>query len=373
MAFLTTTFRWPTPSPFSLEASGGYSDALNTGNVQYAWCFQVPKTGTLKGVEFDIESVTSSQDIKVSFQDLTNSSFGQPDEVADQYRVITPGVGWNTTGIMSSDGTDDGTKRSVTIGDFLAVVIEWDSTQGDLEINQNGMSGWSGASGTQKFPYMVRKDAGGWDAGAGAFRYPRFALQYDDGSYGYIPFVWPLDAATSISVNTGTTPDEVGLLFSLPFTAKVGGVWAMASATQNFDFVLYNADSGSVVQTYPWDLDLRSAAAGHFGGSNTLHVQVGDQVTLTADTLYRLVIKPTTGSTVTTAQHQLASADLRACYGEPSNWSYTSRTDAGAWTDDDTILPHIGIIIEAINIEEQTEAAELFWFPPVVDTAGWGY
>lgn len=343
---------WPPITPWNGDR-GIYVDTPLDGTfVKLAFCFQAPKNGVIDSIEFLLGSIVSAQDIKISLQnvDMTSTLTGRPDEVVDQFRVISSGSlsadTWTVPGVITSDGTNGGTKRTVAAGEFVAFVIEWDSTQGDLDLRCNDVVPWiDNSNETFGSPWFVRKTASWVNIGN---VHGNFAIRYDDGSYGYLPPLFPSSSRTFVNTfNSASSPDERGIKFSLPVKTRIRGAWLQVEArNDNFDIVVYEDGEPTPIHTHSWDKDLS-------GNDDILSLwtcEFTPPLVLEANQVYRLVLKPTSASgSVDTFYHTLETAALREAWGVPFDWEYTERTDAGAWTDTPTQRFHGGIFIEAID------------------------
>ena len=331
------------PAPFlGINLQSHFGFVLDADGEKTAFIFRVPKTGTLNKVHFRTGTVTTGDDLKVSFQNVDVTD-GDPDETVDQFRVITIADGdddtWNITGIVSSDGTDSGTKRSVTRGEFLSIVIEFDSfVAGALEIDVNlGDAANKPVSGAL---YFDHKTGGTWAKHNNSL--PCFGLEYDDGSFAYIPGVLPAKTyEADTSFNTSTTPDEYGLKFQLPFKCKVGGAWYGTIDIDNAaELILYDSDGSTELENVTLDPDIRSIV-----NLERVAVWFSDDIELLADTNYRLVLKPTTTSNLIYRGITVDSAGLLDQMEGGQLFHKTERTDAGAWTDTTTSRPSMGLIV----------------------------
>ena len=153
--------------PWSLYGSGSgltFSvSLLNSANEKWAAIIRAPRTGTLDKFECRIGTSLATfpgNGLRLSFQDVDLST-GNPDGSVDEFRVVSvsPGVnGWVTPGLMTDDGTDTGVKRSVTAGDYLACVVDFNPTYttGDLTIANAG-----GTAHALTFPYITHDTTGG--------------------------------------------------------------------------------------------------------------------------------------------------------------------------------------------------------------------
>ncbi len=311
-------------------------------NVEAAgFVFRIPKTGTLDMVEFRFNNMSNVPDngVKVSFQDL---SAGEPDGGADQYRVIPSGslaAGWATPGLMTSDGTDTGTKRSVTVGDYLAVVIENNSfTAGDsFQVSALNMSSVAQQL-TRAQHYCTSRNSGGtWTDNA---LVPCMALKYSDGTYAFVAPMWyPISALTTATFNNGSSPDERGLVFSVPVSMELTGAWMLGGVGAAGDLVLYDS-GGNAIATVSFQTQ----------NSGQGYLIPLPPTTLVANSTYRLVLKPTSGSNVTLYDFTVPGNSYLAAVEGGINWYYTQRTDAGAWTDTNTRRPWMGLQFDAIAV-----------------------
>ncbi len=304
------------------SVTGFSPKVLDAAGEKFGAIIQVPKTGTIAKVGFLVGSVTSSQTLKISLEtisasDPTGSAYGgmvagtQASPAANTFYVIALGTG-----------------ATATAGDQIAVVIEFDSTVGDLEID-------SMASSFAGFPYVdlftaawVRDD---W--------IPVVALEYSDGSYENIG-TFPADVLTSSSYANDSTPDERALRFSLPFPCRITGFWAYIDVNDTFDVVLYEGTTAKTTQSF-----------GSHWGSTGYEIYKGYFATpfvITKDTEYFLSIKPTTatGANIRMQEFTVQAAAIMDSFSGGQNIYLGTRTDAGAWTTTTTRRPRMGMIID---------------------------
>jgi hypothetical protein len=279
----------------------------------------------------------------VSFQDVDLAT-GDPDGTPDQYRTIVVADANDNaslvTGILSSDGTDNGTKRAVTRGDLLAVVIEFDSfVAGNLNIATRNTVNPPGSSGGHYTDHFTAA----WAKNASSL--PRLALEYSDGSYWPIPYTCPaVGGIAAETFNSGSTPDERGLIFQVPFSCKASGIWALIDVDGDVDVVLYDSDGTSVLESVSLDANVRIA-----GSSGVFHALWDTDVTLVKDTSYRLAVKPTSVTNASMFVGEYTAAAVLDSLSGGSECHYTSRTDAGAWTEGTTMRPLMGLILSALD------------------------
>lgn len=330
-AFFTTTAGVPAFSNFTIDASG----------ERVAYVFRVPKSGTLNKFEVFLRAVTNNPDngLRFSFQDVDSS--GDPDGTQDQYRDITSALtaGWLAPGLMTSDGTDNGTKRAVTAGQLLACVIEFVTFVASDSVGFGGISGYSTIFGMHNLHYVNERSAAGvWTKSLteGA----SFALTYSDGTYGLIPWWFPATAFNTHTLNTGTTPDEAGMYFEVPMACTVNGAW-----------VRMDLDGPATLKLYQGPTLLKSVSLYSSQRATTngtpLWVPFGS-VDLQANVAYRVTVLPTSTTSLAIYSLDVNTNGLLASMDAVSTWYMTQRTDAGAWTDTNTRRPIMGLSFTGI-------------------------
>lgn len=339
---------YPPPLVSALSALSLATTTLNAATEKFATIFRVPRTGTLDTCEFRIGTVTNNPDngLRISFQ--TVDAAGLPDGVQDQFRTIAgpfASASWVTPGLITSDGTDTGTKRSVTAGELIAVVIEFESFVALDSINIDRLV-LSGSDGIGEAEYFSLEDiTGAWvkitattDAGLQAL-----ALKYaTDGYVNIYEQVYPAETYLSTSYNSGSTPDERAMRFQVPITCVCDGAWVRIDADGDVDIVLYdNADV--VLATATIDASQRAQTL----GMDFVVRWAG--VTLTANTTYRLSVRPSTVTSVTLYRFETEDNARMQAAPAGSQFYESSRTDAGAWTDTDNQRPFAGLHISQLD------------------------
>ena len=300
---------------------GGTTFQINANGERAALIMRVPKTGTVDKFAARIHTVTDAPDngARFSFQDVDLSN-GLPDGSVDQFATVASGsvtAGWLDPGTFDSG-------RSVTRGDYLALVIDIPTfTAGD----NFAVGGSATVSNSMQFPYGVSNSA------KDATNFPAFALHYNDSTWTWIPHVYPHSSVSSVTYNSGTgTADEWGTAWSVPFPCKAWGVEVNLAVASGADFeaILYDSDGSTALATTAHDGSLATTA-----GTARLALPFPSEVSLTANTNYRVAIRPTTGNNVTLSYMVLPDGDImRYCWEGGDNLYMTSRLNqTGAWTD----------------------------------------
>lgn len=333
------------PSLYQIDIfdASATSFLIDASGEKIAFMFQAPKTGTLNACGFRIGNSTQipSSGVRVSFQNR-DAATGFPDGTQDQYRVVT-GMSANTwveTGLITSDGTDGGGKRSVTQGDLLCIVWEFESFAASDVFRLAPNSGTAGQTFYLYPSGALYTSSWGWVAKAASL-----ALIYSDGSY-VMPIPFNLPAATTITttnVSSSTTPDEVALIFvpSVPMT--VCGAWVNVDLDSNADVILYDS-GGSTLASVSHDSDDRRATS-----RGTIAALFSSSVDLTAGATYRLAFKPTTTTNCALGYYDTNSTSVMGANDGGASWHWSQRTDAGSWSETDTRRPFIGLIVDKFS------------------------
>lgn len=353
---IVTVPRLLMPSPFA-DNLGGANIQIDAADKRVATVFVVPNSGTLDKMEFwtsSTVSINAASVVRVSFRSLVSGT-GEPSGVVDQYRDILGSAfaanSWISPGLMTSDGTDTGAKRVVNRGDIVVCVIEYQSFTGGDDLTFIAFRGRvsAGVSGAADgFPYDLFQSGGSWDK-TPATDPLSMALLYSDASYGSpISPGRPggLRGFEATSYNSGSTPDERGNRFTVGAPVRVTGAWvAVTPAVTGSDFELVLVDTDTTTE-------LEAVTVEGYGSATNFpdhrFITFAAKHTLSPGGVYRLTIRPTSVNALShPAAIMNASAVLASLYNE--NWYATTRTGAGAWTDDQTRSHLSGLIVDGIH------------------------
>lgn len=327
------------PKPENFPTNNA-NQVLDASGEKLGAVFRAPKTGTLAKVRFRTQNVTTGDTMKVSFQDVDMAT-GNPDETADQYRTVSVASSddnaWISTGLITTDGTDSGGLRSVTRGDLLAIVIEFDSyVSGNMNIvNSIPPVDYGNAC------YTTLKTGGTWaktSATQGCFE-----LEYDDGTLAYSDTLMP-GYNTAATIASNTTPDEVALYFRFPVGVTVGGAFVIIDLDAACDVVLYDTDGTTALATVSLDSDVRAGTS-----VNGTVVVFPTEIDLTANSWYFLAIKPTTTTAVSYRYMTVRTTASMDMFDLGQNAYLAQRTDAGVWAGTTTSRPRMSLLVTKIN------------------------
>lgn len=350
--------------PFYLDpnlgsgAIGLTSTTISQSVIPYfAVMVRCPKAGTLDRFEFLTANVANNPDngLRLSFQDV--DAAGVPDGTADQYRVITGTISsntWQVPGTMTNDGTDLGTKRTVTKDEMIACVIGFENPVSGDSVSialQSTISNWSGMLQS----YMATGNTTPtWTKTATD---PIIALFYDDGTIAELTdtTLWPISTVTQSVFGSSSTPDEYAMRFQIPFSMRASGLWVRADFDNAADVILYD-NSNTSLGSFSVNSALQRASS---PGITTR--RFSSDVTLSANTTYRIAVKPTSTSTITISNATVPSnAYLGTVFG--TEWYMSTRTDAGSWTDDDNAFFPAGLLVNGIDITASSGGGGSFTF-----------
>jgi len=325
----------PVSSPWALRpnvtiTTVAFSDALRQAStILYA-----PKAGTINRVGILITAATALAPPAYNWGIVTVDAAGRPTAVPfggsalESFAPPALGTGWLWVTLS--------TPAVVAAGDLVAARVAAGGTAPDGTHNFTGRvqtpcSMNTGAPSTEHFTAAWIKSS---SLGVAAL--------YDDDT----PAIPSVVDNQSASFNTGSNPNEIGALLSLPFPAVCSGAFTTYSGgnTADFKVTLYD-DLDNVLGTQTVDTSQASIA----GLDYVVQVQ-WDPVVLKPATNYRLTIAPTTANNMRTGIARTFEATSRAFWPEGARWQRTSRAAPGAWAQDPLQLPMMGLMLSNISV-----------------------
>lgn len=344
---ITSVSPFFTPMPFTWAgvAPSHTTLTINAAADKVAVIVQCPKAGTLDQFEWRTSTVTNDPDngLRMSFQTVDVTT-GNPDGTQDQYRDLDPSPfvvnTWYAPGLMTSDGTDLGVKRTVTKGEYLACVIEFVSFVASDAI------GIATLRNDQLFiNHYVSDGTSGTYATKAITQVGCIALKYDDGTYAEFEYgPYPVDVINSYSYNSTTAgADEYAMLFVPQAPMRASGIWANVDLDADADLVLYDS-GGSALATCSIDSAQRSGT-----GGQPIWARFSTSQSLTSGATYYIAVKPTTASNVTIYTLQPNSTTHMQAFPGGGDWYLATRVDAGAWTTFTDELPVMGLVIDGVD------------------------
>lgn len=312
------------------------STALTASTHKLTMVGVVQKSGTISSVSFRLGAITkgATTELLVSLQDVdaANGPPGRPDGTVDQSGTISTANIVSNTYVTATLGTN----RTVTVGDLLAVVVEFNTFNAGDSVP---ISSFGAASQNVIHSLVGLSHFNGTTWTLSGTSMPIVGLGYTDATVNSLLGAMPLTSVTSNTFNNTSTPDERGIRWVPAYTQVVAGLWAMTIPAGDYDLVLY--DSGGT--------EIASAAC----DANTVRVSAlrpqeryfASPVTVTAGSTYYLTVRPSSATNMTTYTIGLNAAADREAWPLGTEADGVTRKSAGTWTVSSTsrvpILPII--------------------------------
>lgn len=318
----------------TVYSSAQSGQALNDADNAAAWSFCIPADGIITdvGIYLTAENGTSPA-YNVGITTLDSS--GRPTQTAYGGSAITSAQ-WTSTGWK---WVTLSTPATAAAGDFAAVHVYPTASVPD---GSNNISVLCNSVIVPSGDGCALSYTTGWLAQAGA---PAMAIKYDTGVIRGLALA---SNTLNVNIRAGTTPDEAGCLFQVPAAMTVFGVrfYALSSgwgSAATAEVILYNSSGTALATATISDKDF-------VDDNNSVNVYF-DAVNLSANTDYRIAIKPgvDTNGNVYTPVWTFESTAALAAVPEGSRWQYTSRADAGTWTNDNVSVCPMGLWVSDIN------------------------
>lgn len=311
-------------------------NTLNDADNAAAWSFCVPKDGTITDIGFYVVTRTGTPP-NYNCGLTTLDSSGRPTTTPYGDSAITayspPSTGWKWVTLS--------TPATATAGDFCAAYVYPTGTAPDSSNNVKILYDQVADIGGSNLYYVSGWNTPQWPSGF-------WAIKYNNGSIHGLALA---SNAVHVQITNATTPDEVGCKFTLPTAMTCDGVHVLfagsgwgSSATA--DVVLYDDSNNVIAACTISDKD--------FVDDGRVANIFWDGVNLSANTAYRCVVKPTSTGNVTTPKWTFESTAALAAIPCGDTWQYTSRVDAGSWTDDNVSVCPMGLWVSNIDFSGGT-------------------
>jgi hypothetical protein len=309
-----------------LTTGPGTSKTISTGKIYW-----LPAASTF---------ANAGTTLRVGIQDV--SATGVEDGTFDVYADLVGGVATITNSVMNTVTMTTGTK-TITHGDLIAISFEMTARAGVDSVTIRG-----GRTSTSMLPYVTS------DSGAGpvaAATTPLVTFEFDDGTFGWLgahTFATIYGQPSSYANNS--TPDEHALIFQVPFKCTcIGAMMNLSSiaVADDFDVHFYTTPLGTpaAAATYSHTSDF-------IGGAGGWLIADWAAQTLSPNVDYAIALRPTTtgGVSYFRAEFGTGNGNLRKVTPLGTNARLGTRTDqTGAFTEDLTIIPNFGIIIDQLS------------------------
>lgn len=314
------------PKFFSVGDTG--SDGaltLDAAGEKVGIVFQIPKTGSITKLEFFIDYVSSAQTLKAGLYTIDSS--GNPTSTAYggmATGTVSPGAGgWKTVTLA--------TPASATRGDFVACVIEFNSTIGNL-----GIGYWNNA--VEGFPY-TKDYTGSWSAGL--TRGSKLILHFSD-----VREPWPLfhhySNPTTYSWNSGTATPYRGQRITMQFKARISGAKLFIASSGDYEVIF--TKNHSVQATITMDKDYNASTTAR----SWAYLILPTPIEVVAGDVLRIIVHPTTVTNVELRIYNVPAQGLG--YGKANvNWFIAADATGTSYSESATQVVQLASLIDQLE------------------------
>lgn len=276
----------------TIDTSGSSSLGWRTGSITFANGGTTAKVG-------------------LAAVDLTA---GPPARAVASTHVITfdvnasfTGGGGGITGTSWQESVPTSGSKTIANGDLVAFAVQLTARAGADVLT---ISVYGNTVG-QSFPGVTFTQSAAYASSGAA---PNAVITFSDGTLGFF-FGGSVASvgATSLSFNSGSSPNEYGNLLQAPFPMKVYGITLGANLSGNCDVVLYSEPLGTPAAEKTRSVDLNTLFAP--GNSTVNDLLFSSPYTVPANTPVAVILKPTSVTNVTmfyrtcnAASHQKAES-----------------------------------------------------------------
>jgi hypothetical protein len=232
---------------------------------------------------------------------------------------------------------------AVTHGQLIAIVIEYGTFTAADALNITGLP----------INFAVPRSllslfTGTWGGVTSVL--PNVILEFDDGTFGTLDGSFSASAISSITYASNTAgSDEYCMEFSLPFPCKVDGAFVFcqsSAAGSDLSVILYDGTTAMTGGTVAVDGNTFNASA----SGRKLDVTFDQEIALSANTTYRLALRPDTTSSVVLYYFDVANAAHFQAHSLGTSAVINSRLDGGAWGSATTTRrPYMGLSFSAFD------------------------
>lgn len=312
-----------------IDANGEYSSQLVT--------FKTAQTIRYFHVYFS--AVANAGDVQVSLKSINDTALPSvPNAILG---VGNTAYGTATVNAAGWYRIQLNTDYTTTVGEQCFLVVEHSNFQAGDSLTVGGAGVRQTMSNLYKYYYL---------GGAGTATNGTICAAFEDSSGVFVPYyIEQPGYITSLSVDTGTTPDEIGNIITLQRRHTIIGIEFVGDVDGAVDIKLYAGSTLTASMVANRRLNANVGINRHlFSSSYTAGVNES----------YRVAVLPTSATTGTFRDYTYPTgyetAVKTAHFGADCSISKTSRTDAGAWTDDATKVCGVVPIISHIDIYPQS-------------------
>jgi hypothetical protein len=287
--------------------------ALSGTNLKLARIVTIKQTGTIAKAGFAFVTAPS-QSINIRIETLSGSP-GLPTGSlyggGSSETIASPAAGWNVVTL--------GTPATCTVGDMVAIVVEWTSTAGSsVNLNTDPVSIGRQSSNAVYTASWAKNN------GAAINAY----LEYNGGVVHSGPAMSASNASTGPStLASNTTPDESGNRWVFPAPMRISG------AVLRFVTAAFAAAADIVVLVGSTESVCATPGGAEYNAVGQYIIPCSAPIIVPANTPVYITLRPTT----TTGTYRDTKISAYSAAHRAVAWPNTyavQRTNAGAWTED---------------------------------------
>jgi hypothetical protein len=340
---LGTFFAWPGIGGTNSAPAIATDQTIDAAGEYTAWVGVAREAMTVTHVGFRTGTVVSSGAATVGIYTV-DAATGLP--TTTEYTVTTTGSKVNTGALTSNTWALHTLTDAAVIaaGAVFAVKIIY---QGGTSFITQKINNAPPAS-TANLPYFVTNTSGS-DVKARIAGPLMIALGSSSTTFYNVYGLAPTTAVASGAFDNSTAGAKRGMRFQVPVAVRCVGVrWYNTNTTGNYNVILEegDADGGELSSS-------STAITGDATAANTAAFTVAffdNPVTLSPATWYRAMVEPTEASNVNVSTLTLPSAPYVEAHVASGNCHYTTFTTGGGYTNTDTQMAFMDILIDGIDV-----------------------
>lgn len=324
----------PAQSLFTTAVGTATTFQLNGSGDKIGFVFIAPRSETIDVIAVRTSTVTTGGNVTVGIETVDGAN-GRPTGT-----LVGGSSSATLTTVTATPATYEvtGLGAALTAGTAYAVTLTYSS--GDQVFTN------SGGNNGEVFPYVYTFD--GSTHSKVVSNQIGCALGISTSNYVNIPGFWGPATYTTTNFTDAGNPDEVGMIFNLPFKATIGGAFlSLGVGSANYTLNLYSDPLGSpsAISTIALDPDIRTNAVNAFS-----MVPFSTPVDLSINTDYAMTIRAGTSGTFSYMNVTYADADIvKALVGGILGYLVGRQNDAGAFSATSTVVPIIMPLLSKLD------------------------
>jgi hypothetical protein len=323
-----------TPAQYSVLHN---SHTIDAAGERVAFRMIIGRSGTITKIGFRTGAVTTAQTLKVELQTISLTT-GEPTGTL---------YGGSAKGTQAAPAANTyyevtlGTSATAVAGDYVAIVIEFDSTVGNLEIDVVRTGSVVDNVG---HPNTMIRVGGSWSIATEDWPICHFVYSGTPDIYDS-NMCFPIKDCFEHS-GGGAIGAQMGLKFTMPFAARLSGAYLAWRPRGNNKMVLMKADNTVLDTVDNLDADVWGSTTSH----RWTFIPLSAPVILEKGATYRYVTenKTTTGQFLYGLQF-LNNNILGAWTAKDAYYSHRAAGGATAWTDWNDYAPYLQLMFDQIG------------------------